>query len=52
MSVLYYLTSACACNTLGTVGNFGCDKETGQCYCKRYVIGANCDHCYVSSTIT
>ncbi|XP_022099297.1 laminin subunit beta-1-like [Acanthaster planci] len=37
---------ACACNTLGTEGNRGCDKQTGNCVCKRYVTGRNCDQCY------
>ncbi|XP_033647467.1 laminin subunit beta-1-like [Asterias rubens] len=37
---------ACTCNTLGTEGNRGCNKQTGNCVCKRYVTGRNCDQCY------
>lgn len=37
---------ACACNPLGTLGDYGCDQETGICRCKRYVTGRNCDECY------
>ncbi|XP_055351401.1 laminin subunit beta-1-like [Paramacrobiotus metropolitanus] len=36
---------ACSCNLLGTIGNTGCDKVTGQCTCKRFVTGENCDQC-------
>ncbi|CAH1782676.1 unnamed protein product [Owenia fusiformis] len=36
---------ACTCNTLGTVGNYGCDKVTGVCTCKRFVTGRSCDTC-------
>ncbi|KAK2718943.1 laminin subunit beta-1-like [Artemia franciscana] len=35
----------CSCNTLGTVGNLGCDVITGSCSCKRHVIGRDCDVC-------
>ncbi|XP_064631916.1 laminin subunit beta-1-like isoform X2 [Lineus longissimus] len=35
----------CSCNLLGTVGNYGCDKYTGECRCKRYVTGRDCDVC-------
>ncbi|KAK2178481.1 hypothetical protein NP493_542g02038 [Ridgeia piscesae] len=35
----------CSCHTLGTVGNYGCDKRTGECRCKRFVTGRNCDQC-------
>ncbi|XP_071818191.1 laminin subunit beta-1-like isoform X1 [Apostichopus japonicus] len=38
--------SACACNILGTIGNMGCDKTTGNCECKRFVTGRDCDSCY------
>lgn len=41
-----YGCDTCVCNTLGTIGNSGCDKDTGQCFCKRYVIGVKCDSCY------
>ncbi|XP_033106488.1 laminin subunit beta-1-like [Anneissia japonica] len=37
---------ACTCNTLGTIGNQGCDKQTGNCVCKRLVTGRSCDECY------
>ena len=40
---------ACVCNTLGTVGNHGCDKNSGECRCKRYVTGRICDACMVST---
>lgn len=36
---------ACGCFQLGTVGNYGCDKETGECRCKRYVTGRQCNQC-------
>uniref|UniRef100_A0AC35UH10 Laminin subunit beta-1 n=1 Tax=Rhabditophanes sp. KR3021 TaxID=114890 RepID=A0AC35UH10_9BILA len=36
---------ACTCNTLGTYNNEGCDKNSGECFCKRLVTGANCDKC-------
>ncbi|XP_072165773.1 laminin subunit beta-1-like [Diadema setosum] len=36
----------CACNLLGSENNMGCDKTTGNCRCKRYVTGQNCDRCY------
>ncbi|XP_013395107.1 laminin subunit beta-1 isoform X3 [Lingula anatina] len=35
----------CECNTYGTVGNFGCNKITGVCTCKRFVTGRNCNQC-------
>lgn len=38
--------TACSCNILGTIGNMGCDKETGNCECKRFVTGRDCDRCY------
>ena len=49
LHVLYSSPSvpACSCHTLGTVGNYGCDKRTGECRCKRYVSGRNCDQCLV-----
>nr|XP_018916395.1 PREDICTED: laminin subunit beta-1 [Bemisia tabaci] len=36
---------ACTCNTLGTIGNQGCDKLTGDCTCKRFVLGRDCNQC-------
>ncbi|XP_030828530.1 laminin subunit beta-1 [Strongylocentrotus purpuratus] len=36
----------CACDLLGSENNMGCDKSTGNCRCKRYVTGQNCDRCY------
>ncbi|CAG0891651.1 unnamed protein product [Darwinula stevensoni] len=40
---------ACGCNPYGTVqqekGVTLCDQLTGQCQCKRYVIGQKCDRC-------
>ncbi|XP_070559223.1 laminin subunit beta-1-like [Ptychodera flava] len=35
----------CSCVIEGTVDNQGCDKETGQCVCKRLVQGRDCDEC-------
>ena len=43
----FLLIVACTCNTLGTVGNYGCDKRTGECRCKRYVTGRMCGECHV-----
>lgn len=36
---------ACTCNTLGTVDNSGCNMYTGECTCKRLVIGKDCNQC-------
>lgn len=36
---------ACTCVALGTVKDRGCDAGTGECICKRYVTGRNCDQC-------
>jgi methyl-accepting chemotaxis protein len=36
---------SCNCFPLGTVGSYGCNKETGECSCKRYVTGRQCDQC-------
>ncbi|GLV46313.1 LanB1 [Carabus blaptoides fortunei] len=35
----------CTCNTLGTIDNQGCDVYTGDCICKRYVTGRDCNQC-------
>lgn len=35
----------CTCNSLGTVGNQGCNQFTGECTCKRYVTGRDCNQC-------
>ncbi|XP_041349801.1 laminin subunit beta-1-like isoform X2 [Gigantopelta aegis] len=37
---------ACSCDHLGTIGDLGCDQQTGLCRCKRFVTGNNCDRCY------
>ncbi|KAF5272841.1 hypothetical protein FQR65_LT00437 [Abscondita terminalis] len=36
---------ACTCNTLGTIDNQGCNVYTGECTCKRYVTGRDCNQC-------
>jgi coxsackievirus/adenovirus receptor len=41
----------CTCLTHGTVSNMGCDKQTGDCTCKRYVTGEKCDQCLVSCVV-
>ena len=35
----------CSCNQLGTVGNQGCDVVSGECVCKRNVVGRDCNQC-------
>lgn len=35
----------CTCNILGTVNNLGCNVYTGECTCKRFVTGKDCDQC-------
>lgn len=35
----------CTCNILGTIDNQGCDTQTGDCICKRYVTGRDCNQC-------
>ena len=35
----------CTCNTKGTIDNQGCNVTSGECTCKRYVTGRNCDQC-------
>ncbi|CAL4096046.1 unnamed protein product, partial [Meganyctiphanes norvegica] len=36
---------ACACDTFGTINNEGCNVYTGECQCKRNVIGRDCNQC-------
>lgn len=35
----------CTCSMLGTINNQGCDMLTGDCTCKRYVTGRDCNQC-------
>lgn len=35
----------CSCNTLGTVDNQGCNMVSGECDCKRFVTGRDCNQC-------
>lgn len=35
----------CTCNIKGIVSNDGCNQETGDCTCKRFVVGRDCDQC-------
>ena len=35
---------ACDCHAMGAQG-IKCDQTTGQCNCKKRVIGRTCDHC-------
>ncbi|XP_073475778.1 laminin subunit beta-1 [Aquarana catesbeiana] len=36
----------CGCNHLGTIpGGNSCDSVEGNCYCKRFVMGKQCDQC-------
>lgn len=36
---------ACTCNLLGTINNEGCDVVSGECSCKRFVTGRDCNQC-------
>ena len=45
------LLTACSCNKLGTVGNLGCNVNSGECVCKRNVVGRDCNQCSVSDVI-
>ncbi|XP_054279344.1 laminin subunit beta-1 [Macrosteles quadrilineatus] len=36
---------SCTCNTEGTINNQGCNQVTGECTCKRYVVGRDCNQC-------
>ncbi|XP_046984371.1 laminin subunit beta-1 isoform X1 [Schistocerca americana] len=38
----------CTCNTQGTVDNQGCNVLTGECTCKRYVTGRDCNQCLLN----
>lgn len=51
LKCVFVVFPACSCSNVGTVGNYGCDKITGLCRCKRFVTGRNCDECYVSVLI-
>lgn len=35
----------CTCNLYGTINNQGCNVYNGECTCKRYVTGRDCDQC-------
>eukprot|EP00094_Tigriopus_californicus_P009037 TCALIF_08711-PA protein Name:"Similar to LanB1 Laminin subunit beta-1 (Drosophila melanogaster)" AED:0.08 eAED:0.08 QI:0/0.86/0.81/1/0.86/0.87/16/623/1807 len=35
----------CKCMLEGIVSNDGCDQVTGDCTCKRFVVGRDCDQC-------
>ncbi|XP_018022771.1 laminin subunit beta-1 isoform X4 [Hyalella azteca] len=35
----------CTCNRLGTVNNQGCNVHSGECQCKRFVTGRDCNQC-------
>uniref|UniRef100_A0A1B0D836 Laminin N-terminal domain-containing protein n=2 Tax=Phlebotomus papatasi TaxID=29031 RepID=A0A1B0D836_PHLPP len=39
----------CTCNTLGTINNSGCNVYTGECTCKRLVVGKDCNECMPES---
>lgn len=43
INIALYL--ACTCNTLGTVDNRGCNTDTGECTCKRFVTARDCNQC-------
>lgn len=45
ISIFLFHYLACSCNTLGTIGNMGCHVVTGECVCKRHVVGRDCDKC-------
>nr|XP_045621460.1 laminin subunit beta-1-like isoform X3 [Procambarus clarkii] len=36
---------ACSCDILGTINNLGCNVLTGECSCKRFVTGRDCNQC-------
>ncbi|KAL0267895.1 UNVERIFIED_CONTAM: hypothetical protein PYX00_010038 [Menopon gallinae] len=35
----------CTCHALGTIDSQGCNVNTGECTCKRYVTGRDCNQC-------
>ncbi|XP_071527687.1 laminin subunit beta-1 isoform X7 [Panulirus ornatus] len=35
----------CSCDLLGTINNAGCNVLTGECSCKRFVTGRDCNQC-------
>ncbi|XP_066949126.1 laminin subunit beta-1 isoform X9 [Macrobrachium rosenbergii] len=35
----------CSCDILGTINNAGCNVLTGECSCKRFVTGRDCNQC-------
>lgn len=35
----------CACNGHGDASQGTCDRETGECFCQHYTIGADCSAC-------
>ena len=40
----------CSCDTKGTVGGSGeCDQQSGNCTCKRLVIGQQCNQCMLGT---
>ncbi|XP_055377658.1 laminin subunit beta-1 isoform X2 [Condylostylus longicornis] len=39
----------CTCNTDGTVDNTGCNMYTGECTCKRFVTGRDCNQCLLET---
>ena len=41
--------SSCGCNPAGVLeASQQCDKELGECTCKRFVQGRTCDECMVT----
>ncbi|XP_071527686.1 laminin subunit beta-1 isoform X6 [Panulirus ornatus] len=36
---------SCSCDLLGTINNAGCNVLTGECSCKRFVTGRDCNQC-------
>lgn len=44
--------SVCMCNLDGIVSNDGCDQLTGECSCKRFVVGRDCDQVCLLCTVS